>query len=222
MPQPPVPLRFCATFEPSTLVQGTLLRVEQLSKAFTADRPLFQAMSFELAPHDRLLISGANGAGKSTLLRILAGAVPPDTGTFCWHPHAIVGYLAQEDQCPNDDRTVLQHYRTGRIGYPQDHERELLTYGLVAPEDLHRPVRLLSVGQRRKLALACLLAQQANVLLLDEPTNQLSLELAEQLEQALDVFTGAIILVTHERWLIEHFCAMHCQIAHGQLQRTMI
>ncbi len=114
---------------------------------------------------------------------------------------------------------MLQAYRAGRVGYVEDHQAELLAYGLFTPEDLHKPVRTLSVGQRRKLHLARLLVWEANVLLLDEPTNQFSLDVAEQLEQALDAFPGAVLAVSHDRRFVARFRGEHWVLAGGHLQR---
>jgi macrolide transport system ATP-binding/permease protein len=164
-----------------------------------------------------VVLVGENGAGKSTLLRILVGDVAPDCGQVVWAEQAVVGYLAQEDSVPTDDRTVLQVYRAGRIGYMEEHQAELLAFGLFSPDDIQKPVHALSVGQRRKLALALLLATPANVLLLDEPTNQFSLDVVEQIEAALDSFPGAVVAVSHDRRFINRFRGEQWRLSDGRV-----
>ncbi|PZG03367.1 ATP-binding cassette domain-containing protein, partial [Nonomuraea aridisoli] len=141
---------------------------------------------------DRLLVRGANGAGKTTLLRAVA-AHARDTE---------VGYLAQEVAF-DPGLTVLQAY--GGRGHPDERRAALLRTGLFRASVLDRRVGTLSVGQRRRLALARLLAGQHDLLLLDEPTNHLSPVLAEELERALDAYRGALVVVSHDRALVRRF-----------------
>lgn len=138
-----------------------------------------------LGPRDRLLIHGPNGAGKSTLLDRLYATAP-----------GRVGYLRQ-DETFDPEQTVLAAYGRGRAA--------LLATGLFAAETLDVRVGALSEGQRRRLALARLLAGEHDLLLLDEPTNHLSLRLVEELEQALAEYRGAVVVVTHDRGLRRRF-----------------
>nr|WP_308193365.1 ABC-F family ATP-binding cassette domain-containing protein [Nonomuraea sp. MG754425] len=138
-----------------------------------------------LEPGDQLLITGPNGAGKSTLLAAIAARAGQQAG-----------YLAQEVAF-DPDRTVLDTYG----GDPD----ALLATGLFRPEALHLKVGALSEGQRRRLALARLLAGEHDLLLLDEPTNHLSLALVEELEQALRDYQGTLVVVTHDRALRRRF-----------------
>jgi macrolide transport system ATP-binding/permease protein len=218
IPRPPRPLRFCGSFAPAAHGSGTVLSVTHLSKAFAPQSPILHDISLELGTADRVVLVGDNGAGKSTLLRILMGDVAPDDGQVAWTKQAVVAYLAQEDTVPTNDRTVLQVYRAGRIGYTEEHQSDLLATGLFRPNDIQKPVRALSVGQRRKLALALLLATPANVLLLDEPTNQLSLDVVEQLETALDSFPGAVLAVSHDRRFISRFRGEQWRLIDGRIQ----
>lgn len=145
----------------------------------------------------RLLVTGGNGAGKTTLLRVLAGDLAPDAGTVT--RRARIGYLPQELPARPTRRTLLATFAAGRPGFPDEYADELLALGLFRPEDLDVPVASLSVGQQRRLALARLVTRPADLLVLDEPTNHIALSLVEELEQALDEYPGAVVVVSHDR-----------------------
>ncbi|MFF2083102.1 ABC-F family ATP-binding cassette domain-containing protein [Nocardia sp. NPDC058176] len=138
-----------------------------------------------LGPRERLLIHGPNGAGKSTLLDAIHAAAP-----------GRVGYLRQEERF-DPDRTVTEAYGFGRAA--------LIATGLFAPDLLDRAVGTLSEGQRRRLALARVLAEEHDLLLLDEPTNHLSLRLVDEVERALNDYRGAVVVVSHDRALRRRF-----------------
>ncbi|WP_241489475.1 ATP-binding cassette domain-containing protein [Leucobacter celer] len=144
------------------------------------------------------MLTGPNGAGKSTLLAILAGELQPALGTV--ERETRVGYLPQEVVFADAARTVAAVYRDA-VGSEVAEAMPLSATGLLAPRDVGRAVGSLSVGQRRRLALAALVADPPPVLLLDEPTNHLSLTLVEELEEALRDFDGALVIATHDRWL---------------------
>lgn len=147
----------------------------------------------------RLLVTGPNGAGKSTLLYTLAHRLTPATGEVAWGRGATVALLEQDVRFTDPERTPRSLYdalNAGRTDAPR-----LVDLGLVAPRDQDRPVGLLSVGQRRRLALAMLVGHAPDVLLLDEPTNHLSLSLAEEMEEALGTAPGAVVVASHDRWL---------------------
>ncbi|MYV99313.1 ABC-F family ATP-binding cassette domain-containing protein [Streptomyces sp. SID3343] len=148
---------------------------------------------------DRLLVTGANGAGKSTLLAVLAGHVPA-LGDLRRRPGLTVAMLAQDTVFARPDRTVRTTY-TAALGAARAEAVPLLSLGLIGPHDLDRRVGHLSVGQRRRLALALLVANPPTLLLLDEPTNHLSPRLADELEEALGPGPGAIVVASHDRWL---------------------
>ncbi|OLO34933.1 ABC transporter ATP-binding protein [Streptomyces sp. MNU77] len=153
--------------------------------------------SLRVASGARLLVTGENGAGKTTLLRVLAGDLTPDTGTVI--RRARIGYLPQELPARPTRRTLFATFAAGRPGFPDEYADELLALGLFRPEDLDVPVASLSVGQQRRLALARLVTRPADLLVLDEPTNHIALSLVEELEQALDQYPGAVVVVSHDR-----------------------
>lgn len=182
-----------ARVEDSAAAQGPLLRADRVALAGR-----LRETSLEVTPRGRIMLTGPNGAGKSTLLAILAGDLQPDRGTV--ERGARVGYLPQEVAVVDPARTASAVYRDA-VGHDIAERAPLSATGLMAPRDLDRPVGRLSVGQRRRLALAALVADPPAVLLLDEPSNHLSLTLVEELEAALREFTGALVIATHDRWL---------------------
>ncbi|MGQ1838343.1 ABC-F family ATP-binding cassette domain-containing protein [Kocuria turfanensis] len=192
---PPAPLRFAGIAGTADDdASGTLLR---LSGAAVAGR--LAPTDLVLHAGDRLLVQGPNGTGKSTLLSLLAGELRPDAGAVERRGGAVVGRLAQEDDWPDLAVPAEAAYRA-RL---RDAARAptLRDLGLLRGEDAARPLGELSPGQRRRVALAALVAEPAPLLLLDEPTNHLSLALAEELEQALEDFPGTVVLATHDRWI---------------------
>lgn len=187
--KPPAPLHFQAPAVTSAdVLDGHLvsLRDVEVQGRLRLDR-------LDLPAGARLLVTGPNGSGKSTLLHVLSGTLPTDRGKVMRHKGLRMGLLAQDDTWPSPQRTPRQLY--GRHSVP------LAELGLVAPRDIDRPVGALSVGQRRRLGLALLIADPPHLLLLDEPTNHLSLALADELEDALGKAPGAMVIASHDRWL---------------------
>jgi macrolide transport system ATP-binding/permease protein len=187
--KPPAPLHFQAPpLTAKDTGEGHLVTIRDLHIPSRV-----QLARLDIEPGQRLLITGPNGSGKSSLLHAIAGTLPHHSGSILRRKGLRIGMLAQDDTWPDLTRTPRQLY-----GH---HETPLADLGLVAPKDLDRPIGDLSVGQRRRLALAQLIADPPHLLLLDEPTNHLSLTLADELENALGTAPGAVIIATHDRWL---------------------
>ncbi|GAB2634116.1 ribosomal protection-like ABC-F family protein [Prescottella soli] len=201
---PPEPLRFTPSLSAATAraSDGPLVRLRDVR---VASRPAIPELEVQLG--GRLLVTGRNGAGKTTLLNVIAGVVVPDAGTVC--APVRVGYLRQTAGAWPLAATLLQAYTSRRPVGPDDAATELLSLGLFRPEDLDRRIVDLSFGQRRRLDVALLATSGADLLLLDEPTNHLSPALVEELEEALDAFAGAVVLVTHDRRMRQRFHGDH-------------
>ncbi|MGW2845786.1 ATP-binding cassette domain-containing protein, partial [Streptomyces sp. NPDC001274] len=170
--------------------------------------------SLRIGGSDRLLVTGPNGAGKTTLMRVLAGETTPDEGTV--RTRGRVGHLRQEGTRWPPGLTVPQAFARGRGGDLDEQTERLLALGLFAPADLRRRVGELSYGQRRRLELARLVGDPADLLLLDEPTNHLSPALVEELEGALAEFPGAVVVVTHDRRTRGRFSGGHLELNAGR------
>jgi macrolide transport system ATP-binding/permease protein len=189
-PAPPDPLTF-TTPDAADTGDRILLEATEIAVRGRVTQPFDSPI--RLGARGRLLLRGANGAGKSTLLSVLASQLAPDNGNLTIAPGAQVGLLAQEDDW-NPDRTpadVLDAWGLDQIR----------ATGLLLDGDLGRPFGRLSVGQRRRVALACVLLSRPSVLLLDEPTNHLSVTLVDELCDALLSTPAAVVLVTHDRTL---------------------
>ncbi|MFF9070010.1 ABC-F family ATP-binding cassette domain-containing protein [Streptomyces sp. NPDC014891] len=209
VPPPPAPLSFSA--RPRT--DGAEGALVTLTGVRVADRLRVDALTVRAG--ERLLVHGGNGAGKSTLLRIMAGADDPDAGVV--HRAGRVGYLAQEITVRRPDERLLTCFGRG-LALAEDERAELLlSYGLFRVGDLDVPVGALSAGQLRRLALARLLARPADLLLLDEPANHLAPGLVEELEQALEQWTGALVVVSHDRALRHRFTGHIRRMDSGRL-----
>lgn len=201
VPPPPEPLRFTAGLSLATDATdvpdaiGTPAPLLALESVSVGER--LRLPSLDVLPGQRLLVTGPNGAGKTTLLRVLAGDLAPDSGTVARRGR--VGYLPQELPARLTRRSLLATYAAGRPGRPEEYAGDLLALGLFRAEDLGVAVCDLSVGQQRRLALARLVTRSADVLVLDEPTNHIALDLVEELEAALAVYEGAVVVVSHDR-----------------------
>lgn len=215
IPRPPAPLRINPDFEPQALANRIPLWVSGLTKAF-GERGITHPINFMVNAHDRIVIAGANGSGKSTLLKVLAGLYPLDNGELYIAPTVKVGYLDQEQEGLNLEQSLLEAYAEGLTAPVEQLKAELFHYGLFVYDDLAKKVGELSIGQRRKLQLARLIATRANLLLLDEPTNHLSFELLEEFERALLRFHGPILAVSHDRYFIERFATRLWEISDGR------
>jgi ATPase subunit of ABC transporter with duplicated ATPase domains len=169
-----------------------------LSKSY-GSLEVFTDVSLAIDRGSRVVVLGLNGAGKTTLLRILYGLEPPDTGAVKPGHGLKLGYYAQEHEQLDTTRTVLENMMTAAPDSMTETDvRSILGSFLFTGEDVDKPARVLSGGEKTRLALAMLVVSAANVLLLDEPTNNLDPASRLEVLNAIRSYAGAVILVTHD------------------------
>ena len=194
-----------------------LLSAEQLTKTY-GTRSLLDSVSFYVEPGDKVGIIGVNGCGKSTLLRLLAGAEEPDGGTVRPDPNVRLAYLPQNPVFPGE-HTVLEQVLLGLDGDDRtlaEYEAKTILNQLGVPR-FDQKVGELSGGERRRVALAAVLARPCDVLLLDEPTNHLDDRMVGWLEDYLRGWKGALVMVTHDRYFLERIVTKMVEVEGGKL-----
>ncbi|MDT8912674.1 ABC-F family ATP-binding cassette domain-containing protein [Amycolatopsis sp. PS_44_ISF1] len=205
--KPPAPLRFQAALTTRAPGDGPAISVRGIEVPGRLSLP-----RLDVTATARLLVTGGNGAGKSTLLSVLAGRLAPSAGSVHFGPGVRVGRLEQDVEFADPHRSAHEVYfaALGESAPPMS------GLGLLGPRELGRPVGELSVGQRRRVALAVLLADPPDVLLLDEPTNHISLTLAEEMFAALATAPGAVVVASHDRWLRRDWQGDRLELETGQ------
>jgi len=178
--------------------------------------PLFEAPEIELRRRQVVALIGDNGTGKTTFLRTLMGELPPLAGEVRLGANLDVGYFAQAQETLGADENVLDAFMA-QSGMLVAQAREHLARFLFRGDDVFKPVRALSGGERSRLALALLSQVKANLLLLDEPTNHLDIPAQEALQGALQAFEGTILMVTHDRYLVDKLATQIWDLRAGHL-----
>lgn len=187
-----------------------VIELEDATVATPAGDELVWDLTWRLAPGERIGLVGVNGSGKTTLLRVLAGAVPLAAGHRKEGKTVSIGWLRQElDDLPEDIRvldaieSIALRITLGDKELSASQVAEMLGF---SPARQRTPVGDLSGGERRRLQLTRVLMAEPNVLLLDEPTNDLDIETLQQVEDLLDGWAGTLVVVSHDRYLIERVC----------------
>ncbi|QKS70062.1 ABC-F family ATP-binding cassette domain-containing protein [Paenalkalicoccus suaedae] len=175
--------------------------LEGVQKTFV-DQPVLKQVDMHIRYQDRVAIIGPNGSGKSTLLRILLGEVKADSGSIKLDSQVKIGYLSQHLFDGYKEQSVIDVFRE-TVHVDEGEARQLLARFLFYGYSVFKKMHQLSGGERVRLRLAQLLHQSVNLLILDEPTNHLDVASQEVLEQALNEFDGTVILVSHDRYLVE-------------------
>ena len=202
--------------EPARL-PNSLTRLNQVDAGY-GDKTILRNVGFGLEAGDRIGLLGPNGAGKSTLVRTLVGELPLLAGARSAHPDMELGYFAQHTvESLHAGQSPVDHLRDIAPGVSVQDFRDFLGRWNFAGNRAFESIDGFSGGERARLALALIAWRRPNVLLLDEPTNHLDLEMREALAEALSIFPGAIVLVSHDRHLIGLVCETFWRVADGKV-----
>ncbi|MCA1285689.1 ABC-F family ATP-binding cassette domain-containing protein [Salipiger bermudensis] len=196
------------------MAQAPLLQLSDISLTFGGE-PVFANLSLIVQPGDRVALVGRNGSGKSTLMKVMAGMVEPDTGTRVVPAGTSVGYMEQEPDLSGFE--TLGEYAAQGLGPAEMYLVEAAGEGLGF--DPERPVATASGGERRRAALARLMAQDPDVMLLDEPTNHLDIAAIQWLEAELKRTRKAFVLISHDRRFLEELTRATLWIDRGAVRR---
>ena len=191
---------------PGPRLGNKVIEVNNISKSF-GDRLLYENLSFNVPPAAIVGIIGPNGAGKTTLFNMMTGLDKPDTGTVELGESVSVAYVGQVRDNLDDNKTVWEEVSDGldiiKVGDYETPSRAYIGRFNFKGQDQQKLVGNLSGGERNRLQLAKTLKQGANVILLDEPSNDLDVETLRALEDAIQVFPGTVLVVSHDRWFLD-------------------
>ncbi|CAM4139696.1 energy-dependent translational throttle protein EttA [Psychrobacter arenosus] len=191
---------------PGPRLGNKVVEVNNISKSF-GDRLLYENLSFTVPPAAIVGIIGPNGAGKTTLFNMMTGKDTPDTGTVELGESVSVAYVGQVRDNLDDNKTVWEEVSDGldmiTVGDYQTPSRAYIGRFNFKGQDQQKRVGSLSGGERNRLQLAKTLKQGSNVILLDEPSNDLDVETLRALEDAIQVFPGTVLVVSHDRWFLD-------------------
>ena len=189
------------SLEPHIVSGSDVLTVEGLSKAFPT-QTLFTDLNFEIKRGERVALIGSNGTGKTTILKILNNVLPADSGKFRLGSNVQIGYYDQEHHVLHMEKTIFEEISDAYPTLTNTKIRNVLAAFLFTNDDVFKHISDLSGGERGRVSLAKLMLSEANFLILDEPTNHLDIVSKEILENALNLYTGTVLFVSHDRYFI--------------------
>jgi ATP-binding cassette ChvD family protein len=188
---------------------NVVIKAEGVAKSYD-DKLLYEGLSFEIPPGAIVGLIGPNGAGKTTLLRMITGEEKPDAGTIKLGDTVKLGYADQMRKNLDPEKSVWEQLSGGldiiKLGKREVPSRAYCSWFNFSGTDQSKKVGVLSGGERNRLNMAMMVQDCANVLLLDEPTNDLDVNTMRALEEALDDFAGAALVVSHDRWFLDRVC----------------
>lgn len=178
------------------------LKVANLNFGYLKDKKVINNLSFELIKGEKLLILGENGVGKSTLLKLIVGKLTPDTGTIKRNTKTVMAYYAQEHELLDNSKNMVDNFSD--CGLDISKLRAILGAFLFTNDDIYKDIKVLSPGERSRVALAKIAIKGANMLLLDEPTNHLDPSTQKVIAKTFNSFEGSMLVVSHNIDFVEN------------------
>lgn len=180
-------------------------------------KELIKSLTMNVRRGEHIAIIGANGIGKTSILKLIQGIIPHEGGNISWGGNVKISYFEQEHAILDPHKTVLEEIMDRYPRLSEQQARSVLGAVLLTGENVFKPISVLSGGERAKLCFAIMALNRGNVLVLDEPTNHLDLSTKEVLEDALAEFGGTIILVSHDRYLLNKVASRIIEIKHDEV-----
>lgn len=180
-------------------------------------KELIKSLTMNVRRGEHVALIGANGIGKTSILKLIQGIIPHEGGNISWGGNVKISYFEQEHAILNPHKTVLEEIMDRYPRLSEQQARSVLGAVLLTGENVFKPISVLSGGERAKLCFAIMALNRGNVLVLDEPTNHLDLSTKEVLEDALAEFGGTIILVSHDRYLLNKVASRIIEVKHDEV-----
>ncbi len=192
-------------FNPVVFEAQNIMRIKDLTFGYTPDRTLIENLSIDITKKDRICVIGKNGKGKSTLLRLLAKELEPNSGEIIPHPNCQIGYFGQTNiERLHPKLTIEQEFSLLRPDMSHTDIRRTCGVMMFTGDLALKKISVLSGGEKSRVSLGKILLSPTNMLLLDEPTNHLDVESCDSMIEALDEFSGAVVIVTHSEMFLHH------------------
>jgi ATP-binding cassette subfamily F protein 3 len=206
------------SFPPCERAPNEVVRIEDVAKAY-GELVVFDGVDLTVRRGEKIGIIGVNGAGKTTLLRMLAGELPHDAGTIRIGNGVEVGYYAQHHADTLDmGATIYEIVQRAAPDTAPSRVRSICGAFMFSGDDIDKPVKVLSGGEKARVALARLLVKPGNLMLMDEPTNHLDLASSESLTASLGTYDGTLIFVSHNRSLVRALATRIWNVEDGKVE----
>ena len=213
--------KFNIRFVQSQVPGKVIFEAENLGKAYD-NKKVFDDVDFFIERGDRIALLGQNGQGKTTLAKILTGEIKDHTGTWTLGHNVNIGYFAQnQEDVLTPDKTVLQEAEDSATEETRPRVRDLLGSFLFSGEDVQKKTKVLSGGERNRLALCKLLLRPFNTLIMDEPTNHLDIQSKEIIKLALKNFNGTLIVISHDREFLQGLADKIFEFRDGKMKEFL-
>ena len=213
--------KFNIRFQQSVVPGKVIFEAEKLGKAY-GEKQIFDDVDFFIERGDRIALLGQNGQGKTTLAKLLAGEIKDYSGSWNLGHNVNIGYFAQnQEEVLTPDKTVLQEAEDSATEETRPRVRDLLGSFLFSGEDVDKKTKVLSGGERNRLALCKLLLRPFNTLIMDEPTNHLDIQSKEIIKLALSKFEGTLIVISHDREFLQGLADKIFEFRDGKMKEFL-